>query len=184
MLASLTAAWIEAVWTIQGWLRPGRWLKTFPFQTFTSAGVLKTLQRLQVLWSSFLPSATCCWHFTVFYISVSLCCCASMSDGGTWNTCSCCRDEDTEGAHLETRMNPHTVMCVTAVVACNVAKDNSQLLLCCYMKTLDCGWSLWFANREEKEISAESDSVIVTAPLLSPAPGSVSASPIEYWRKH
>lgn len=55
MSASVTAhaAWIEAVWTVQGWLRPYKLLKTFPFQTFTSAGVLKTLQRLQVLWSSF-----------------------------------------------------------------------------------------------------------------------------------
>lgn len=97
---------------------------------------VENLQRLQVLWSLYLPSATCCWYFMVFYMSVSLCHWARRSDDGARNTRICCRDKDTQGAHLETRMSPRVVMWVTATVPCDVAQEKSQLQLKCSIALL------------------------------------------------
>lgn len=68
MLPSVTAAWIEAAWAVGGWLRPGKVPKVLPFQSFTSAGMLKALRGS----SLYLPSVECCWNFRAFYVSVSI----------------------------------------------------------------------------------------------------------------
>lgn len=128
MFASVTAAWIEAAWAVQGWLRPGKLPKVLSFLSRASP-LLARWKPAEVPGAVELVFPFCCWHFMIFYISVSLCHRARRSDEGAWNTRICCGDKDTQGAHLETRMSPHAVRAVTALVLCCVAQEQSQFCI-------------------------------------------------------
>lgn len=133
MLPSVAAAWIEAAWAVGGWLRPGKVPKVLPFQSFTSAGMLKTLRGS----SLYLPSVECCWNFRAFYVSVSI-----PEPGGAMRV---------PGIHVllwgqsrRSSLIPTVQVRDCSAVQCCPRKVTVTFML---LEILEHVWSLWLGNK-------------------------------------